>query len=1115
MLTDESTIILPDPPAALAQRPVAAWNEPVLIDTYDVAPPSKYPAYLDRRVYQGSSGRVYPLPFYERIASTKQPRAWQAIHLENEFVKLVILPELGGRIAIGMDKTNGYDFFYRNNVIKPALVGVTGPWLSGGVEFNWPQHHRPATYLPVTTAIEEAEDGSVTVWCSDLDPFHRMRGTHGVRLSPGSSVVELLVRLTNRTTIPQTFLWWANVAAKVGPDYQSFFPTDVHFVADHAKRAVVSFPEARGDYYGVDYPGRVGPEHPDADRIDWYRNIPVPTSYMCLGSQDDFFGGYDHGKHAGFVHHADHRIAPGKKQWTWGNAPFGWAWDRNLTDGDGPYVELMAGVYTDNQPDFSFLAPGETKTFTQNWYPIREIGVVHQATTEAAIHLDVAEDHASVGIAVTRTIAGTVRVWAETELVHHAPAELDPAHPLHLRLEIPQHTPPQRVRVELTEADATILTWQPRPAPDYVEVPPAATEPPAPADVATTEELYQIGLHLRQYRHATRRPETYWDEALRRDPSDIRCLTAYATAEHARGLLASAGARLRHAIERLTRWNPNPYDGEPFYRLGLVLQDQNRPEEAYDYFAKAAWNEAWRRPSWLAMARIDAAAGRWASADDVSARLIAVDPANAQAAAVRAIVLRALNRDDAATAVLDAARAIHPIDAWLSDLRGEELAVDPATLIDVADEYSSCGQWDAALRVLDSAWERETTAPVPGMGNQAPLIALRRADVMVRGDIEDAERVLDEALTVDHTGCFPGRLADALLLDRTRQRRRAAPMPAALMGHWLYAVDRGDVAISQWLDAGEDVVCLRNRGVAAFNTLGDPDEAIRCYDAALALAGPDAKLAYERDQLAKATGEAVAARLERLSTRADLVAQRDDLRLEYATLLTASGRAAEAVELLVSRHFQPWEGGEGVALAAWEQAHSVLARDALAAGEAAAAVDFAAAALKPPVSLGEDRHPLANIAQLELGLGDALSAAGREEEARAAWERAARAQGDFVAMATQRFSPRSYSSLIAMQRLGRADQARQQAEDMLVWATALRRAPASIDYFATSLPSLLLFHTDIKAAQDDTALLIQAQACAVLGRVPEARAMAEEVLGHDPSLSAARDLLRSIGSVGG
>ena len=129
---------------------------------------------------------------------------------------------------------------------------------------------------------------------------------------------------------------------------------------------------------------------PDGDRLDWYRNIPVPTSYMVTKTQDDFFGGYDHGREAGFVHWADKHYAPGKKLWTWGNAPFGQAWDAALTDTDGPYIELMAGVFTDNQPDFAFLAPGETKTFSQFWYPIHQIGPAHQATTRVAVRLDVA-----------------------------------------------------------------------------------------------------------------------------------------------------------------------------------------------------------------------------------------------------------------------------------------------------------------------------------------------------------------------------------------------------------------------------------------------------------------------------------------------------------------------------------------------------------------------------------------------------------------------------------------------------------------------------------------------------------------------------------------------------
>ena len=194
---------------------VKAWVQPVVLPTYEPLPPDPNPMFLETRVYQGSSGRVYPLPFTDRIATEPRERSWNAVHLENEFLRLMILPEIGGRIHVGLDKTNGYDFFYRQNVIKPALVGLAGPWISGGVEFNWPQHHRPATFMPVQYQIERAADGSVTIWCGDHDPMGRLRGEHGVCLHPAKAIVELKVRLYNRTPYTQTFLWWANVGARV------------------------------------------------------------------------------------------------------------------------------------------------------------------------------------------------------------------------------------------------------------------------------------------------------------------------------------------------------------------------------------------------------------------------------------------------------------------------------------------------------------------------------------------------------------------------------------------------------------------------------------------------------------------------------------------------------------------------------------------------------------------------------------------------------------------------------------------------------------------------------------------------------------------------------------
>ncbi|HXP62604.1 MAG TPA: DUF5107 domain-containing protein, partial [Dongiaceae bacterium] len=233
--------------------PVRAWSDELALPAFLPAAPDEHPMFFEKRVYQGSSGKVYPLPFTDRIAEKPVERKWKAVWLENEFLRVLVLPELGGRIHAILDKTNGYDLVYNQRVIKPALVGLAGPWLSGGIELNWPQHHRPATFLPVDYEIQQHEDGSATIWCSDHDPLTRMKGMHGVCLHPGRAVVELKARVYNRTPWVQTFLWWANVATRVHEAYQSFFPPDVYCVADHARRSMSEYPLAQGAYYGVDY----------------------------------------------------------------------------------------------------------------------------------------------------------------------------------------------------------------------------------------------------------------------------------------------------------------------------------------------------------------------------------------------------------------------------------------------------------------------------------------------------------------------------------------------------------------------------------------------------------------------------------------------------------------------------------------------------------------------------------------------------------------------------------------------------------------------------------------------------------------------------------------------
>ena len=354
-------------------KKVSLRQERVTIPTYEIAEYDKNPMFLEKRVYQGSSGRVYPHPVCEGVADVKTDREYNAIFLENDYIMVMILPEIGGKIQRLYDKTNGYDAVYYNEVIKPALVGLAGPWISGGIEFNWPQHHRPSTFDPVDYTIEEHDDGSVTVWVGETEKMFHTKGMAGFTVYPDKAYFEIKGQVYNPTDRPQTFLWWANPAVAVNDDTQSIFPPDVNAVMDHGKRDVSAFPIADGVYYKVDY-------SPGTD-ISRYKNIPVPTSYMAYHSDFNFIGNYDYGKNAGLLHIADHHISPGKKQWTWGCGDFGKAWDRNLTDENGPYIELMTGVFTDNQPDFTYLKPYEEKTFVQYFMPYKSAGAVKNAST--------------------------------------------------------------------------------------------------------------------------------------------------------------------------------------------------------------------------------------------------------------------------------------------------------------------------------------------------------------------------------------------------------------------------------------------------------------------------------------------------------------------------------------------------------------------------------------------------------------------------------------------------------------------------------------------------------------------------------------------------------------
>ena len=1082
-------------------EPVRCWEQQVVIPTYPVQEADPNPIFLEKRVYQGSSGKVYPNPFTDRVALEKRDAQYRAIMLENDYIQLMILPEIGGRIHAGLDKTNQYDFFYRQHVIKPALVGLLGPWISGGVEFNWPQHHRPSTYMPVHATIEESPDGSRTVWLSEHDPMLRMKGMVGICLSPGKAIVEAKVRLYNRTPLPQTFLWWANVAVRVHEQYQAFFPPDVTFVADHAKRAISSFPIARNSYYGVDY-------RPGTD-ISWYKNIPVPTSYMVTESKYDFFGGYDHSRQAGLVHTSNHHLAPGKKLWTWGNAEFGYAWDRNLTDEDGPYVELMAGAFTDNQPDFSWLQPYETKTVSQYWYPIQKIGPAKNANQHAAVNLEF--DAKSTRVAVCVTAKRRVRVVLKCNhtVILDEQVHLAPGHPFTRVISAISAGPTDYCLTIFDDADKELISYQFEDRVDR-KLPEPATEPSEPEEIESTEELYLTGLHLEQYRHATRSPEIYWREGLSRDPDDARLNNAMGLVHLRKGEFAKAEQHFAHAIRRLTLRNPNPSDGEPFYNLGLACMYQGKSSDAYDAFHKSVWNYAWHSAGYYALAGISIERRNLEMAMEQVEQSLLTNATNLKARALKASLLGRMGRIEEANIVISETLEIDRLDFHslavrflLGSKQGDllefvsSLQGDFQTLLDVCYDLAWSGLREDAYTLLEAC--------VQAANWDQPMLWYSLSWLACSlGQAQESVQFAAKAEAAPPRYCFPARLEEMIVLEDAVRRNPSSAKALYYLGNLYYDKRRYDDAIRCWrrsveLD-GEFSIPLRNLGIAEFNVLRNPKAADQMYARAFAVNREDARVLYEWDQLKKRADLASSQeRLELLARHRGLVALRDDLTVEYITLLNQCGQWQAALEMLRVRRFSPWEGGEGLVSAQYVHAHRALGRLALVEGRPADALTHFDAARRYPENLGEGKHLLTQEHDLDYLSGLAAQQLGDMRRANLYWKAGSK---PLPASNVQ-----SYFQALSLLALGERQVGLDVLSSLAKSAAAQMEVVPKIDYFATSLPNLLLFEDDLNKRNRVEGLLLGALASHGLGHVERAIRQMEEVVAMDPNHLLAAEML--------
>lgn len=1094
---------------------VKIWEETVIIPTYGIGKADKNPMFFEKRIYQGSSGVVYPNPVIEKIYDEKEDKAYRGLFLENDFLKVMILPELGGRIQMAFDKIRQRHFIYYNQVIKPALVGLTGPWISGGIEFNWPQHHRPSTFDPIDYKIEENADGSKTVWVNEIEQMFHTKGMAGFTLYPDKAYIEIKAKLLNRSDLPQTFLWWANPAVKVNDDYQSVFPPDVNAVFDHGKRDVSTFPIATGTYYKVDY-------SPGTD-ISMYKNIPVPTSYMAINSAYDFVGGYEHDSQAGLLHVANHHVSPGKKQWTWGHSDFGQAWDRNLTDEDGPYIELMTGMFTDNQPDFTWLMPNEEKSFTQYFMPYRELGVVKNASKDILLAIDKKEDKVILKVYVTSFQKDVhIRLSHNATELFKTVISVDPREVYVQEIVVNAEIDENGLLLILTSASGKeLIRYEPEKNIRH-EIPEAAKPALAPEEIESNEQLFLTGQHLEQYRHATYSPVPYYEKALERDPKDIRCNNALGVWYLRRGQFEKALPYFRKAVETATQRNPNPYDSEPYYHLGLCLKYLDQPEEAYKSFYKATWSNAWKDSGYLAVAQIDLSRGDDELALQHLSQAIDRNANNSKSYVLKAAAYRNLGQFEAAIAIAadSLKRDAFNLGAWFETSlayqalgKEEEAAQALQQLLDLARgaapnfiayalDYAAAGLFTTAIALLNYGVKAAGTSP---------LVHYHLAYFNHQlGNKQEALAQFNFAAAADPYLCFPNRLEDIKALELAIMLNPADARAPYYLGNLFYDKRQYEVAITHWkssalLDETFPTI-FRNLGIAYFNKLSDPENALLCFEKAFALDKTDARVLMELDQLYKRLNRTAEERYQFITENITVADQRDDVYLEKVTALNFMGQYEEALSLLKNHQFHPWEGGEGKVSGQYVYSLVQLAKNHIGEGRFKAAVELLEAAQHYPHNLGEGKLYGTQENDIFYWLGCAYEGLNEDAVAKEYFLKATVGLDEpSAAMFYNDQQPdKIFYQGLAWKKLGAQDKAGIIFNKLINYGYVHQNDEIKVDYFAVSLPNLLIFEDDLNIRNKAHCHFIQGLGYLGLGTAIAARNAFSTVLELDTTHQGAK-----------
>jgi tetratricopeptide (TPR) repeat protein len=996
---------------------VRAWEGTLDLPTYEEGLPDVNPPFdlFETRRYN------YPYTLRENLTDRRATARWRTLNLENEYLQVTVLPDLGGHLYRCLDKSNGAEMFYANTAIKKARVAYRGAWTALGIEFNFPVSHNWVTVSPVDHAIVSNPDGSASIWVGNVDRVYGMQWRVTLTLHPGSALLEQDVALYNRSDTRHRFYWWNNAGVRVWDDSLIQYP--MRFTASHGFRDVDTWPVSSA---GVDL-SIVG------------NHTFGPVSQFSHGSREAFMGVYHPRTKAGVVHYSSPLDAPTRKIWSWGSDPDGLDWRKALSDDESAYVEVQAGLFR-NQETYAFLEPQESIRFVEYWMPVREIGGITRANPEAVLHLARSAARAdavdlAVGLNVNRSLGGgSLEVKDGERVVRTEAVSLTPAQALQRTFRgLPAAA---RYTVELRDGSGRTLLahtedqFDMLPASE-IKLGPQPAHAFPPPDRRSDGDLLEIGTDQELNGKRLLAWDTY-QAGLQRFPESFSLLEAAGRLAVDVKRYAEAAVLLDQARARATS------DPEVRYYLGLA-----RAQLGEDARARTEWEAAqtlppFRSAALLKLAQLDARGGDLTRALAQVREALQSSPDAERAGGLEVALLRRLGRLDEARARLAHWRALDPTSSMLRYEAGRlgtpdpslfaHLGADPERVLDLAVEYMALGSCADALDLLDRTYPapaglQAEPGAVPPQEN--PEVVYYRGYCRERVTPGSGRADFEAASHLSTRYVFPNRPESFAVLRRALDANPRDATAHFLLGSLFLSSGRSDEAIGEWQEARRLdphlPVLHRNLGRALLQAKGDVAAALAVFLEGMDSDPANVDLYQGADQALSLLGRPAQERIAALSRFPDRAGMPPELVQKLALALAEVGRADEAEGLLSGRFFPREEWGTNVRQVFVEirlQKALALAR----AGRGAEALALVDGLRREVPGLTFTRDGLAafvDTPRVQYVAGEVATLAGDAAAARAHWTKAAQGRDSFF-----RGLPYAY---LASLRLGNANEKEERA----------------------------------------------------------------------------------------